>query len=57
MPERKREASRSQWEQGALFPGRAILICAGDEIAWEGPLRHAALLSQAEGPKGEGRDV
>lgn len=31
--EREKEPSDSQQEQGVPFPGRAILICAADEIA------------------------
>ena len=59
VPRRKRETLGSQREQGVLFPGRVVLICAVDETALclGRAFKVAALLSQAEGPKADNRDV
>lgn len=59
VPGRERETLGSQREQGVLFLGRAVLICAVDETALclGRAFKVSALLSQAEGPKAEDRDV
>lgn len=59
MPGKKRETLGSQREQGLLFPGRVVLICAVDKtvLCLGRAFKVAALLSQAEGPKAEERDA